>query len=363
MKKKTRRKLPTVIKKSHPGAAPGTIVFEKAEAARINLIRYRGEMFDEKPQLSVAELAALITHPPGDAVIWVNVVGLQDPTLLAWMEKQEFFHKLTLEDIHNTVGQRPKFEENQDYCFAVMRYPVWEDGFAARQLAVYFNEGLVITFLEGSCDFLEPLRERLRRNRTSLRQQPGGFLAYAIVDTVIDNFFPLIEKFALKLDEIDERMMVDFTKEDLYKLHRLGSELSVLRRTVWAHRDMIISMIRVYDQRIPGAVPYLRDCQDHTFEQLDVVEMYREAALNLKELFFSSASYRTGEIMRVLTIVSSIFIPLSFIAGLYGMNFNTEVSPYNMPELHWIYGYPFSLGLMGATALGLMVYFYRKRWL
>lgn len=352
--------VPRIRKKSPPGSAPGHLAKrETAEPPKIQLIQYSESTYHEVEVDSFAALKEKLD--PNIKRTWINVWGFNDE-LLGSFGKHFGLHSLALEDV-NDSQQRAKIETYDEHVYIVLRMVTSPDDPRTEQISLFLFEGLLITFQESAGDCLHPVRNRLK-NQGSIVNQPVGYLAYAIIDAVIDVYFPILERFADVLDKLEATIIKG--GEDLISahLHEIKSELLLLQRIIFSHRDLVNSITRKEPKQFSGnTVFYLRDCHDHTLQQTDLVETYRDMSSNLMDLFFSVSNKRTGDVMKVLTIVASIFIPLTFIAGIYGMNFRTERSPWNMPELDWYFGYPFALGLMVSVALALLIYFKRKGWL
>jgi magnesium transporter len=232
------------------------------------------------------------------------------------------------------------------------------------QISVFFGKDFVVTFQEDPGDPLDPVRERLRNNRTRIRSQGSDYLAYSILDAIVDHYFPVLEAFADRIDDLEEQVLSLATPQVLLILQDIRRELLMLRRAVWPLREMIGALAREECAYLVSetTAPYLRDCQDHAAQLTDVLDNCRELSMALMDAYLSSVALRTNEVMRVLTIMSTIFIPLTFIAGIYGMNFDPDSSPFNMPELRWWLGYPAALLSMLATAAGLIYFFRRKGW-
>jgi magnesium transporter len=231
-------------------------------------------------------------------------------------------------------------------------------------VSLFFGERYVVTFQEREGDCFEPVRNRIRRARGRLRENRPDYLAYALLDAVIDAYFPIVEAYGDRLEALEDRVLEEPTSDVVSEIHAVKRELSNIRRAVWPLRDVVNLLLREQhpllreDTRL-----YLRDAYDHTIQLVELVESHREIASGLLDVYLSSVSNRMNEVMKVLTIIATIFIPLSFVAGLYGMNFDRQASAWNMPELSWDYGYPAALGVMLAIALGMLWFFRRKRWL
>lgn len=341
---------------------PGSMraVVESQPPVRITAMRYSPAELLERDLKSPHEVAAL--REPG-SILWINIDGIGDPRWLHTVGEVFGLHPLALEDsVH--VHQRAKVEEYGDHLFIVVRMASRTDHLSTEQLSLFLGADYVVTIQElpdGDC--LDPVRQRLRTNSGRIRKSGTDYLAYSLIDAVIDSYFPVLEQYGEDLDTLDARADGS-SPEVLDRLHSIRQELLQLRRAAWPHRDALNALQRHESSLIaPETKVFLRDCYDHSVQIIDVLETQREMCADLRDLVLTMVGHRTNEIMRVLTIMSSIFIPLSFIAGVYGMNFKTEVSPWNMPELGWRFGYPFALGIMASTASVLLLFFYRKGWL
>ncbi|HSM19603.1 MAG TPA: magnesium/cobalt transporter CorA, partial [Hyphomicrobiales bacterium] len=269
---------------------------------------------------------------------------------------------LALEDVVN-VHQRPKAEEFDDHVFAVMRMVRPETGAETEQVSLFFGADYVISFQERPGDSFDPVRDRLRRDRGRLRQQGPDYLAYALIDAVIDGYFPVLEDYGEEIESLEDAVIGAPDPSQVERLHHMKRDLLLLRRAVWPMRDMINVLIRDESPFVSSQTRlYLRDPHDHAIRLMDIVETYREIATGLLDVYLLSMSAKLNEVMKLLTIIATVFIPLSFLTGLWGMNFD-RASPYNMPELGWRFGYPMALIVMFAIAAGLGWYFWRKGWL
>jgi magnesium transporter len=237
-------------------------------------------------------------------------------------------------------------------------------GFWVEQVSLVLGKHYLLTVQEEpSRDCFQPVRDRIRAGKGSIRKQGPDYLAYTLIDAIIDGFFPVLEAYGERIEELEDEVVTKPTRRTIEKIYQIRRELLALRRAIWPQRDAINSIIRDGSDLIsPEVRVYLRDCYDHAVQVMDMVETYRELTSGLMDIYLSSVGNRMNEIMKLLTVISSIFIPLTFIAGVYGMNFNTEKSPLNMPELNWYWGYPACLGLMAAIAIGLIFFFWRRGW-
>jgi len=357
---------PFIRRHHRPGTAPGTLgapEFRRVDEVSIQVLRYVGEEIAEVRLAAVADLAAYA--PPAaaeegapDAVTWIDVVGLHDVDLVAEIGRLFGLHSLALEDVVNT-GQRPKVEDYAGHLFCVLRHFHEVDGkMAPEQISLFLLPGVVITFQEVAGDAFEPVRERIRRGAGRLRSRGADYLAYALVDALVDRFFPLLEALGERIEELEEELIDEPTPDSLDTIYELRRDLLMLRRTAWPKRELILSLHRGDSPLIGDETRiFLRDAYDHAIEVMEVIETYRELAASMLDVYLSSVSHRMNEVMKVLTIIATLFIPLTFLAGIYGMNFH------NMPELAWPWGYPAALLLMAAIAVALLFYFRRKDWL
>ena len=354
-----------ISKRYHPpGTAPGTLRVPDSSATgpiRVTVIDYGPDHLDEKEIENVQELAPYRDTP---TVTWINVEGLNDIPFLEGLGKLFDFHPLALEDVLN-CGQRPKLEDYGDYHFLVMKSLLLKDNeLQLEQISFFLSGNYIITLQELPGDSFEKVRERIRQNRSGkIRGQGPDYLLYALTDALIDEFFPVLESYGEHIEELEDEVVLEPEPETLQEIHRIKRDLLDLRRTAWPERDVISSLQREDAHLIrPETRVYLRDCYDHMVQVIDMIETYRDLSGGLLEVYLSSTSNRLNEVMKVLTIISTIFIPLNFIAGVYGMNFDRQASPLNMPELGWYFGYPAVLTVMGVTGAGLLVYFKRKGW-
>jgi magnesium transporter len=343
-----------------PGTSPGTLsahIEADREPVRITLFRYDGERFEERV-LRPEEIAALAA--PDSGVLWLEICGLSDPEIVRAVGERFGFHPLALEDVLN-VPQRPKVERYEGHLLIVLREVRHPE--PPEQISVFLGGSVVVSFQERPGDSFDRVRERLRKMKGQIRTQGADFLAYALCDAVIDAFFPTLEKLGDEVEELEERVIAYPSPTIFHEIRGAKQRLLEVRRAVWPARDAMNELLREDSPLIrPGTRPYLRDCYDHTIQLMDMVETFREMAAGLVDEYMSSISNRMNEIMKVLTVIATIFIPLTFVVGLYGMNFNTQASPYNMPELGWRYGYPAVLLVMAAIAAGMLYYFRRKKW-
>jgi magnesium transporter len=339
-----------------PGTLPGTLVSPEGPQppARITLIRFSREAFEER-EVSLDEALADVT-PAG--VTWINVDGL-DTNVLSRLGERFTLHQLALEDAMN-VPQRPKAERYDKHYFLVLRsLRRQDDGLVEEQISVFFGEGWVITIQEAiQGDSFGSVRAAIRHGRGRTREAGADYLAYLLVDAVVDAYFPVVEAVSERMAQLEqEAVTVGATTECLIQIQRTRHDLLTLRRAVWPIREEIGVLVRDESGLITAETRvFLRDAYDHAVQVLELVESLRETATSVMEIYLSAQNQRLNEVMKVLTVISTLFIPLTFIASIYGMNFQY------IPELHWRYGYFWVLGLMAATACALVIFFKRRGW-
>lgn len=326
-------------------------------AVRIDAIRYDAERLEEHTGVSPArafELAA------GAGTLWLNVTGIHDQPLVEAISRGFGLHPLTVEDILDT-GQRPKTEAYPDYLFValkMMAYDPAKERVDIEHVSLVVTRRVVVTFLEDEGDLFDGVRGRLRAGKGRIRAAGPDHLAYALIDAVVDHYYLAIEAIGDRIEEADDRILLDPRPEDIQYLHHLKRDILALRKAVWPLREAI-GMLEKGDSALvaPETRLFLRDLYDHTIQVIDMVETYRDLLAGMHDTYLSSISFRMNEIMKVLTVISTLFIPLTFIAGVYGMNFE------HMPELKWETGYYLCWALMVSLALGMLVFFRRRGWI
>jgi len=347
-----------------PGTSPGTLIAHAhARAPTVRLMAYGPEGFEESVLAGVAELAQVKAAMARLPVVWVDVDGLADLALVQALGEAFRLHALALEDAVNT-HQRPKLELYADHLFIVTRMIHPARAPATEQLAMFLGADYLLTFQDQPGDCMEPVRERIRQGRGRLRGSGVDYLAYALLDAAVDGYFPVLETYGERLETLEATIGAEGGPAQIRAIHALKRDLLTLRRAIWPQRELLHQLARDSGAWVSDATRiFLRDCYDHVIQLTDVVETYREIASGLVDLHLSALNVRMNEIIKVLTVIATIFMPLGFIASLYGMNFDPAASPWNMPELGWRFGYPFALLLMAAVAGGLMVYFRRQGWI
>lgn len=348
-------------RRSKPGAAPGTVRSDPEGLKPVIRVIAFGP--DEMDEIDVADPQELRNIIGRRSVTWINVDGLGDAKVVKALGEMFNLHPLAMEDVVH-VHQRAKVEAYDDQLFICARMVALADRLETEQLSIFVGKNFVLTFQEKPGDCLDPVRERIRKSRGRVRKLGPDYLAYALLDAVVDGYFPVLEKYGERLDDLEDRIARRTGKSTITQVHKNRGDLLHLRRTIWPHREAINSLLRDEHPLITADTQlYLRDCYDHAVQLIDVAETYREMCSDLRDFHYSQMGQKTNDVMKVLTIIATIFIPLGFIAGLYGMNFDSNKSRWNMPELHWVYGYPFALGLMATVSLGMIWYFYRRGWL
>lgn len=362
-----RAKLMTYFGKRYhpPGTAPGTLV-EHRDIERhplcIRLIDYTGASFEERIAITAADCQPYLARP---SITWIHVQGHPDSATLQTLAKLLDLHLLAMEDIANS-GQRPKLERYDQQLFIVLSLPLLSGRHAeADQVSLFMGEHYIVSFHPGSTDPFEPVRKRLRDQSTRTRSRGADYLLYALIDVVIDQGFPLLERFGEQIEDLEIELLERPNQATLGRIHEIKRNLLLLRRMLWPQREVINLLLRDEHLLIDEETKlFLRDCYDHSIQIMDLLETYRDMAAGMMDVYLSSISHRLNEIMRVLTIIATLFIPLTFIVGVYGMNFGRDEprSPWAMPELDWYYGYPLVWLAMAGIVVGMVYYFKRKGW-
>ena len=342
------------------GLPPGTLVHigeRKAEQIRITLIDYNGENVQERVVEKVEECFPFKETP---TVTWINIDGLHKVETIEKIGKHFGLHPLILEDILNT-GQRPKCEDYADCLYMVLkmlRYNDEDNSVRSEQVSLVLGQNFVISFQEEAGDVFEQIRDRIRNAKGRIRKMSADYLAYILIDAIVDNYFLILERIGEQIESMEEELIAEPSNKIVHKIHALKRELIFLRKSVWPLRELINSMEKTESSLISDSMePYLRDVYGHTIQVIDTVESFRDIVSGMLEIYLSSISNKMNAVMKVLTIIATIFIPLTFIAGVYGMNFKY------MPELEWKWGYFIVLIIMALVAAVMLIYFKRKKWL
>jgi len=359
--RRRRRSHPRVRLRTPPGAVPGTLAVD-AHAPRpaIRVLAYGKDDFLEQEIGDLEQVREFLGRWP---VTWVSVEGLGDAAVIAGIGRLFNFHALALEDVANTL-QRAKVNDYGQYLFFEGRIARLKQRLESEQISVFLGPDYVVSFEGYASGCLDPIRERVRKDQGRIRQSGADYLAYCMLDAVVDGYFPVLDEYAERLEGLDEGVVAGNPRDILTRLHEMRGDLLLFRRAIWPHREMINTLVRDPHPLVSDETRlHLRDCLDHLVTIVELTETYRELCSDLRDYALSAVSTRLNEIMKVLTVIATIFMPLTFIAGLYGMNFSPDHSPWNMPELRWYFGYPFALAVMAAVAGWMLLWFRRKGWL
>ncbi len=345
-------------KSSKSGLPPGTPIYigdRHPKKTRIMVIKYDEDQLIEKEVSTVEEC---LQGKESSVVTWIKIVGLQQVNLLEKVGESFNLHPLVIEDILNTT-QRSKIEDYGDYLFIVVKNVDYkEDEIESNQISIILGPSFIISFQEYQEAIFEPIMDRMRNKRGILRRMRNDYLAYALLDAVLDNYFVVMEKLSDKIEVLEDELIIDPTQKTLHEIHRLKQNLIILRKSIWPFREVVSRIERsrysLIDEKI---LIYIRDIYDHSIQVMETVETYRDMLSGMLDIYLSSVSNRMNEVMKVLTIIATIFIPLTLIAGIYGMNFRF------MPELEIPFAYPLVWLSMLVVGLVLVGFFRRKRWI
>jgi magnesium transporter len=339
---------------------PGTIAFagkQRMDRAKISVMTYGAEDLEER---SDATLDDALAPARAGHIAWINVDGLHETDKLERLGEHFGLHPLVLEDIVN-VTQRPKAEEYDGYLYIVLkmvRYDEQDDQFHSEQVSIVLGADFVLSFQEEEGNVFEPVRERIRRGKGRIRNLGTDYLAHVLLDAVVDNYFVVLEKMNEYIEALEESVAADPSPEVLREIHRLKRNVIYLRKHARPMRDMASELLRGESELIHDETrPFLRDVYDHSTQVVDAVETFRDMLSGLQDLYLSSVSNRMNEVMKVLTIIATIFVPLTFVAGIYGMNFE------HMPELGWRWSYPIFWVVVVAIGGSMIVFFRKKGWI
>jgi magnesium transporter len=342
------------------GLPPGSLIHigeRKVQTPTITLIDYDEKKFHEEAIKTIKECFAFKDKT---TMTWVNIDGLHQTEMLEALGDFYGFHPLVLEDILNT-DQRPKIEDYGDYLYIVLRsleYNDRKDEIESDQISVILGRNFVFSFQEQGGDTFDAIRERIRTGKGRIRKMGADYLVHALLDSIVDNYFVILEKLGERIEFLEEQLVTQPTPETLRTIHGLKRELIFLRKAVWPLREVVGSLERGESPLIQESTKvYLRDLYDHTIQVIDNVETFRDMIAGILDIYLSSVSNRLNTVMKVLTVIATIFMPLTFLAGVYGMNFKF------MPELEWRWGYPLIWGVMAVTGISMLIYFKKKKWL
>ena len=347
-------------KQSNVGLAPGTLVHvgeKKVEKVVIRAWIYNNENLIEKELQTVEECQAFKGQPGMN--LWINVDGLDKVEIIDKLGSYFGIHPLTLEDVLNT-GQRPKMEDYDSYIYAVLKEMILDEEreeIIIDQVSIILGSNYILSFQEKAGDVFNPIRERLKNPASRLRKNGVDLLAYSLIDAIVDNYFLILEHFGEEIEELEEELIVNPMPDILKVIQKHKRDMITLRKSVWPLRELINNLQRTESELIKETTQlYLRDVYDHTIQVIDSIEAYRDILSSMIDVYLSSLSNRMNDVMKVLTVIATIFIPLTFIAGVYGMNFDY------MPELRWRWGYPTAILGMALLGISMFLYFKRRRW-
>ena len=348
-----------------PGTSPGTlqqVEKQPGSSLRMLVVDYTASEFTER-ELATAEDSREFLER--DTLTWIHVQGDAEPETMRQLGAVFGLHSLALEDVINS-GQRPKIDDYDEQMFITLTHAARdpESGdVSLEQLSVFAGRNFLISFHPGTSDPFAPVRRRLRNNAGRIRGRGIDYLLYSLLDLVVDEGFPVLESLGEELEQLEDELLEKPTRDLLPRLHRLKRTLLIMRRMLWPQREVLSKLLRDESGIIgDDSQVYYRDCYDHTIQIMELIETYRDVITGLLDIYLSSVSFRLNEIMRVLTVIATIFIPLTFIVGVYGMNFQHVDSPWAMPELRWYFGYPLVWLLMIGVLVGMLVYFRRRKW-
>jgi magnesium transporter len=341
------------------GASPGTLVFvgeKKVEQVKFTIIDYDSDNLQET---EVAGVDDCLAYRDKKSVTWINVSGLHDVEIIEKMGEKFNLHPLLMEDIVNTE-QRPKLEDYDDYLYVILKM-LYSEGenhvIQHEQISLIITPSVVISLQEKEGDVFDPVRQRIRKGKGRIRKSGTDYLAYALIDTVVDHYFKVFEEIGEKIEQLQEEVLEQPSPEILQAIQNLKREMIFIRKSIWPLREIVSGLLRLESDLIKGDIlPYLRDVYDHTIQVIDTAETFRDMLSGMLDIYLSSVSNKMNEVMKVLTIMATIFIPLTFIAGIYGMNFEF------MPELKWHWSYPVLWVILIAIFVAMVFWFKRKKW-
>lgn len=342
------------------GLPPGTLVHigeKKAERVRFRLMDYHDDHFEER---ELSRVEDCFPYKDRDSVTWINIDGIHQVEVVEKIGRHYDIHPLVLEDILH-ADQRPKMEDYEDYVFLIMKMISYDEAqrlLHTEQVSVIVGRRFVISFQESEGDVFESVRERIRKGKGRIRKGGSDYLAYALMDAVVDNYFLVLEKIGEDIEELEAEVVDKPAPATVESIHNLKRELLFLRKSVWPLREAVAALEKGESPLIQERTTvYLRDVYDHTIQVIDTIETFRDMVSGMMDMYLSSLSNRMNEVMKVLTVIATLFIPLTFIAGIYGMNFKY------MPELEWRYGYGLVWGVIILIALLMLLYIRKKKWL
>jgi magnesium transporter len=343
------------------GLPPGSLVHigeTITGEVKIAVIDYQGTHFEEKQIKTVEECFPLKETA---TVTWINIEGLHQVEVIKQLGDHFGLHPLVQEDILNT-DQRPKMEDYDDYLYLVAKmlsHDEKKNGLVIEQISIILGPNFVLSFQEGiEGDVFNATRDRIRNSKGRIRNLGADFLAYTLLDSIVDNYFLILERMGETIEFLEEELVESPTRRTLHAIHALKRQMIFLRKSVWPLREVVNSLERGDSPLVSDTTrPYFRDVYDHTIHVIDTIETFRDMISGMLDIYLSSVSHRLNEVMKVLTIIATLFMPITFIASIYGMNFEF------MPEIHWRWGYTVTLGIMAVVAIAMLIYFRKKKWL
>jgi magnesium transporter len=349
---------------SDPGTSPGSYQFAPASGMpgpEIFMMSYRQDKLTEE---KIEHIESCQKYLTGDQITWVHIQGPINSALLEEIKTIFNVHALALEDIVNT-GQRPKVHDFDDYLFVTLNdIIIANDSTLCNQISIIVGKNYIISHADIADNLFEPIQKRIRNKNGKHRIKGVDYLLYSLLDIVIDRGFPALEQLSDRIEDIEDDLLSQETALDPEPLHMLRRDLLFVKRMISPHREVIKALMDEESEHInESQFHFFRDCYDHSTHLIELVETYRETTAALMELYISLSSHKLNQIMRVLAVIATIFMPLTFIVGLYGMNFGmNQKSPWAMPELNWYYGYPLVWGIIIILFLGMIAYFKKKKW-
>ncbi len=342
------------------GLPPGSLVYtgeERTERVKITLFNYTSEGFIEKTVQSIEEC---LPYRDEKSVTWINIDGVHDTELIAKMGELFMFHPLLLEDVVNT-SQRPKADDYDDHLYTVLPMLTYNESkhcIDSEQISIVLSKNFVVSFQQTEGDLFDVIRERIRDNKSKIRNYGNDYLVYRMIDVIVDHYFLLLEKIGDAVEMLEDRIRSQINGTIIEDTQKIKNDLLLLRRSVYPLREVLNSLVKDDHKLLAKRTQrFIRDVHDHSVQIMETLEMFREVVNGLREAYNSQLNMEMNKTIQTLTIMSVIFIPLSFIAGFYGMNFQ------HMPELEWKWGYPAVIAVMVAVSLGMVIFFRRKRWL
>jgi len=354
MRKKTKKR------SAKSGTPPGTLLHigeKKTEQVKITVVDYDEAHYTEQEIVNIGDCLAFKDKP---TTTWINITGIHQLDIIEKIGGVFGLHPLLLEDVVNTE-QRPKIEDFEDYLFVVLKflsYKKHEEVIEPEQISIIIGLNFVISFQEIDLEIFHPIQERIRNGKGKIKKSGADYLAYTLIDTIVDNYFILLEILGDRIDRIEEELISYPTTDTLQKIHALKKEMLLVRKSIWPLRVVVNTLEKTEPPLIRESTEiYLRDVYDHTIQIIDTIEAFRDIISGMLDIYLSSVSNKMNEVMKVLTIIATIFIPLTFIAGIYGMNFHY------IPELEWRWSYFAVLLVMGIVGISMVFYFWKKKWL